>query len=72
MFHVSFLIKENRAGIFMCPDSGQPLIQPIAAKQNSAQRESTEEVKSQVVMNWSVESWRKLVTDLRIQTAMID
>jgi len=73
MFHVSFLIKENRAGISICPDSGLPLIQPIAAKKNLAQRESTEEVaRSQVVMNWSVESWRKLVKDLRIQTAMID
>merc|ERR1712168_1038889 len=40
MFHVSFLIKENRAGILICPDSGLPLIQPLAAKQRGVEEEA--------------------------------
>ena len=72
MFHVSFLVKENRAGVSFCPDSGLPLIQPISNKQNSAQLDSCEGLaKSQVVMNWTVESWQKIVKDLNIKTATI-
>ena len=68
MFHVSFLIKENRAGILICPDSGFPLIRPLAAKQSVGE----EEANNQVVMNWTVEYWRKLVRHLRIETPMIE
>jgi len=68
MFHVSFLIKENKAGISICPDTKMPLIYPISAKQKAA----TEEVETvQVVMNWNVSKWKKLVNDLEITTPMI-
>ena len=41
-------------------------------KQNSAQLDSCEGLaKSQVVMNWTVESWQKIVKDLNIKTATI-
>ena len=69
IFHVSFLVKENKAGISICPDTGMPLIRPVSMKQKDSSEEVT---KAQVVMNWSVRDWRRLVKDLNILTPMID
>ena len=67
MFHVSFLIKENKAGIVICPQTGMPLIKPISSKEGS----SGEKVKRQVVMNVSQQDWASLVRELNIESAMI-
>ena len=66
MFHVSFLIKENKAGIVMCPDSKMPLIKPISTKDSSGEKR-----RSQVVLNISQHDWATLVRDLQINSAMI-
>lgn len=66
MFHVSFLIKENKAGISICPDIELPVIEPISSKQNKE-----EGVKYQVVMNINMNDWKKLVKNLKIETPMI-
>ena len=50
MFHVSFLVKENKVAVRICNETKMPLIEPLAAKKK--EEESTEEVgKFQVVMN---------------------
>ena len=50
MFHVSFLVKENKVAVRICNETKMPLIEPLAAKKK--EQESTEEAgKFQVVMN---------------------
>ena len=73
MFHVSFLIKENKAGIVICPDSEMPLIKPISSKQADPSKEGSGENRRnhQVVMNITQHDWATLVRDLQINSAMI-
>ena len=72
MFHVSFLIKENKAGITICPDTKMPLIKPISSKQKDLSKESRgENGRNQVVMNFTHQDWVTLVRKLEIKSAMI-
>ena len=66
MFHVSFLVKEGKAEISVCQETGLPLITPKSSK-----NKEQDEHKNQVVMNISMEDWRRMVKELRIQVAMI-
>ena len=68
MFHVSFLIKEMKVGISICPDTELPVIQPISSKQKQSSEEGN---KNQVVLNFSMRDWKKLVKNLKIETPMI-
>ena len=71
MFHVSFLIKENKVTVRICKETKMPLIEPLATKKK--EKESTEELgKFQVVMNISFQEWKDLVTGLEIKTAMLE
>jgi len=66
MFHVSFLVKEGKAEISVCEETGLPLITP-----KSKRKEEQEEHKNQVVMNVNMADWGRLVKGLRIKVAMI-
>ena len=46
MFHVSFLVKEGKADISVCGETGLPFITPKSKK-----KDEEEEKKNQVVMN---------------------
>ena len=46
MFHVSFLVKEGKANISVCGETGLPFITPKSKK-----KDEEEEKKNQVVMN---------------------
>ena len=71
MFHVSFLIKENKVAVRICKETKMPLIEPLATKKK--EKESTEELgKFQVVMNISFQEWKDLVTGLEIKTPMLE
>ena len=71
MFHVSFLVKENKVAVRICQESEMPLIEPLATKRK--EKESTEEIgKFQVVMNVNMAQWRALVTGLQIKTPMLE
>ena len=69
MFHVSFLIKENKAGIVICPETQMPLIRPISSKEKDPSSEESR--RSQVVMNMTQQDWATLVRKLQINSAMI-
>ena len=71
LFHVSFLIKENKAGIVICPETNMPFIKPISTKQKDPTNEGGGEKRSQVVMNMSQHDWATMVRDLQINSAMI-
>jgi len=66
MFHVSFLVKEGKADISVCEETGLPLITP-----KSKRKEDQDEHKNQVVMNINMRDWEMLVKELRIEVAMI-
>ena len=66
MFHVSFLVKEGKADISVCGETGMPLIAP-----KSKRKEAQDEQKNQVVMNINMNDWKILVEELRIRVAMI-
>jgi len=66
MFHVSFLVKEGKADISLCEETGMPLISP-----KSKMNENHNEHKNQVVMNINMRDWKVLVKELRIEVAMI-
>jgi len=66
MFHVSFLVKEGKADISVCGETGMPLIAP-----KSKRKEAQDEQKNQVVMNINMNDWKILVKELRIRVAMI-
>jgi len=70
MFHVSFLIKENKARISICPDTELPLIQPISSRQKDVDGEGCCE-QSQVVVNINMRDWSKLVKGLVIETPVL-
>lgn len=71
LFHVSFLIKENKVAVRICNETKLPLIEPLATKRK--EKESTEESgKFQVVMNMTMAEWKALVTGLEIKTPMLD
>ena len=67
MFHVSFLVKEKKVGISICPETQLPVIEPISSKKNSDEDSN----KSQVVMNISMENWKVLVNKLNITIPML-
>ena len=56
MFHVSFLVKEGRAGLGVDPSTGRPCIWPVATREQSQASGSS----SQVVINLTVRDWRRL------------
>ena len=56
MFHVSFLVKEGRAGLGVDPSTGRPSIWPVATREQSQASGSS----SQVVINLTVRDWRRL------------
>ena len=56
MFHVSFLVKEGRAGLGVDPSTGRPSIWPVATREQSQASGSS----SQVVINLTVRDWRQL------------
>ena len=56
MFHVSFLVKEGRAGLGLDPSTGRPSIWPVATREQSQASGSS----SQVVINLTVRDWRRL------------
>jgi len=66
MFHVSFLVKEGKADISVCGETGLPFITPKSKK-----KDEEEEKKNQVVMNINMHDWSLLVKELRIKEAMI-
>ena len=59
MFHVSFLVKEGRAGLGVDPSTGRPSIWPVAVREQSQASGSS----SQVVINLTVRDWRQLGKD---------
>ena len=67
MFHVSFLVKEKKVGISICPETQLPVIEPISSKKNSDEDSN----KSQVVMNINMENWKVLVNKLNITIPML-
>ena len=56
MFHVSFLVKEGRAGLGVDQSTGRPSIWPVATREQSQASGSS----SQVVINLTVRDWRQL------------
>ena len=56
MFHVSFLVKEGRAGLGVDRGTGRPCIWPVAVREQSQASGSS----SQVVINLTVRDWRRL------------
>ena len=56
MFHVSFLVKEGRAGLGVDRSTGRPSIWPVATREQSQASGSS----SQVVINLTVRDWRRL------------
>ena len=56
MFHVSFLVKEGRAGLGVDRSTGRPSIWPVATREQSQASGSS----SQVVINLTVRDWRQL------------
>ena len=56
MFHVSFLVKEGRAGLGVDRGTGRPSIWPVANREQSQASGSS----SQVVINLTVRDWRRL------------
>ena len=56
MFHVSFLVKEGRAGLGLDRGTGRPSIWPVATREQSQASGSS----SQVVINLTVRDWRRL------------
>ena len=68
MFHVSFLVKEGKAEISVCKETGLPLITPKSSKN----KEEQEEHKNQVVMNINMDDWRRMVEELEIRVTMIN
>ena len=73
MFHVSFLIKEGKAEISICPDSGEPLLQPVTKQQQTQTQDDSEDdvPKNQVVMSFSMLEWSALIRKHDIRHTMI-
>jgi len=70
MFHVSFLIKDGRASVQICQDTGIPVIAPIGQKQMQTQRQ--EHSKNQVVLSFNMCDWNKLIRKYEINETMIN
>jgi len=70
MFHVSFLVKEGKAQIFICESTGLPHIMPKSSKSRDKGDEDQE--KNQVVMNISMEDWQRMIDELSIKEPMIN
>jgi len=81
IFHVSFLVKEKQARIFVHDFDGLPYIQPIRAKENVATNKAdsgsdesdVEDAggKKQVVVGLDMTTWKSLVIALKISTPAI-
>ena len=72
MFHVSFLVKEGKCGISICPDTEAPLIYPISPKMlEKLQKEKEDDRRNQVVLSFSMKDWAKLIRKYDIQGTLI-
>ena len=72
MFHVSFLVKEGKCGISICPETGAPLIYPISPKMlEKLQKEKEDDRRNQVVLSFSMKDWAKLIRKYDIQGTLI-
>ena len=69
MFHVSFLIKDGRASVQVCQDTGVPMIKPINKQQMQTQKQ--EQPKNQVVLSFNMCDWAKLIKKYDISETMI-
>jgi len=69
LFHISFLIKEGKAKIFLVDEV--PHIKPVKPKKNAGSSNLDEEVKNQTVINFSMYQWRRIVNFLEIKEPMI-
>ena len=71
MFHVSFLVKEGKCGILICPDTGTPLIQPLGAKQLEKIQKENDGNRNQVVLSFNMKDWAMLIKKYGIQETQI-
>ena len=72
MFHVSFLIKEGKCGISICPDTGAPLIRPLSAKQLEKLQRENNDMRNQVVLSFNMGDWAKLIKKYNIKGTIIE
>lgn len=80
MFHVSFLIKENKARIFVAHD-GQPKIEPVKRQQQpppkkvsqdqDSNHDEDEYDKKQVIASLTMQEWRQVVQVFDLKSPMI-
>ncbi len=68
IFHVTFLVKEDKVKIWVDEQSKLPVIVPIKARPAGSQ---TEERKNQVVISINMDQWRRLAKALNITSPMI-
>ena len=72
MFHVSFLVKEGKCGISICPETGAPLIYPLSPKTlEKLQKEEADRNRNQVVLSFNMKDWTKLIRKYDIQETLI-
>ena len=71
MFHVSFLVKEGKCGVSVCPDTGAPLIQPLSARQLEKFQRENDDRKNQVVLSFNMSDWAKLIKKYDIKETLI-
>ena len=64
IFHLSFLIKENFATIFI-DDSGQPMVQPVKVAKHGS-KTGDDHIK-QVVVSLTLEEWEELVKIFKLK-----
>jgi len=69
MFHVSFLVKEGKARIFL--ENGIPLIKPVKPKKSGSLASADDGNSNQVVMKVSMYEWERLVDALSLTESMI-
>lgn len=69
IFHVSFLIKEDKAAIF-CED-GVPYIKPLKPKKEGQGHGNEDIDKNQVIVGMCMYEWKRLVDALKLTSALL-
>lgn len=69
IFHVSFLIKEDKAAMF-CED-GVPYIKPVKQKKEGQGHGNDDIDKNQVIINMCMYEWKRLVDSLKLTSALL-
>ena len=70
MFHVSFLVKQRKVELSVCPEIGLPMLEPVSAGSEGGE-EGESEGKNQAIISLSWSEWEELKEALDVSSASI-